>query len=299
MKILLAIDGSECSAQALETLRSRPWPTPLSITVLTALEFHPDLAVPEGLPIYSDSYETLLARTRSEAEQLVAEARARLVASLPAAEVTARVVAGPAAHAILSQLADNPADLVILGSHGRGVFARLMLGSVSNKVARHARCSVEVVKSATAEATGFRVLLPMDFSAPASRAVERVKALPWPTATEMRLVAAIPPLEFLSASEIGGHEVLFELEQAKAARRSTEAKLRELRDELAASGRVSVSCEVIDGDPREVIVNLATQWPASLSLLGSHGRTGLQHLLLGSVADAVLHAAPCSVHIVK
>lgn len=301
MKILLAVDAGESSAAAIEMVASRPWQAPTTVTIMTALEFHPELVAPEGMPVYSDSYETLLARIRAEADDLVADTRARLAAAMPGVELETRVVAGPPAHAILTQSEELGASLIVLGSHGRGALGRLMLGSVSNKVALQARCAVEVVKArAEVAPAGFKLLVPVDFSAPSEQALRRAMALPWPADTQVRLVCAIPPLEFLATSELGGHEVLFELEEAKAARRGAERQLGEQRAILAARfGDAQVTCAVVDGDPRDVIVDAARQWPATLILIGSHGRTGLKHLLLGSVANAVLHAAPCTVQIVK
>lgn len=60
-----------------------------------------------------------------------------------------------------------------------------------------------------------------------------------------------------------------------------------------------ISEEVIDGKPKEVIIERARSWPAELIVVGSHGRSGLDKFLLGSVSMSVLSAAPCSVLIAK
>jgi nucleotide-binding universal stress UspA family protein len=54
-----------------------------------------------------------------------------------------------------------------------------------------------------------------------------------------------------------------------------------------------------DTDPRHAIVDAAREWPADLIVMGSHGRRGLDRLLLGSVAESVVRHAPCSVDIVR
>jgi nucleotide-binding universal stress UspA family protein len=56
---------------------------------------------------------------------------------------------------------------------------------------------------------------------------------------------------------------------------------------------------VREGDPRTEIVDEATEWRADLIVVGSHGHTGLTRLLLGSVAQAVVAHAPCSVEVVR
>jgi nucleotide-binding universal stress UspA family protein len=301
MRILLAFDGSEHSEEALASIAARPWPTPLTVTILHALDLRAEFASQLGLPVNSEGYATLLSQTRAAATNRVADARARLSARLPQADIRTHVADGSPAATVVQVAADTDADLIVLGAHGYGAVARVLLGSVSNKVALQARCAVEIVKTtADASPPGFRLLLATDFSATAARALENVQTMPWPESTEVRLVTSMPPLQFLSAAEVGGHEALREIEMARAARRSVEDKLAKLREELGSKfGAACVTSEVLDGDPRNVLVDVAAQWRASLIVLGSHGRTGLKHLLLGSVAQGVLHAAPCSVRIVK
>jgi nucleotide-binding universal stress UspA family protein len=62
---------------------------------------------------------------------------------------------------------------------------------------------------------------------------------------------------------------------------------------------LSVDTAVRQGDPRTLIVDEAKEWDADLIVMGSHGRTGLTRLLLGSVAQAVVAHAPCSVEVVR
>jgi nucleotide-binding universal stress UspA family protein len=69
-------------------------------------------------------------------------------------------------------------------------------------------------------------------------------------------------------------------------------------DRLKRSG-LSIDTAVRQGDPRTVIVDEATEWRADLIVVGSHGHTGLTRLLLGSVAQAVVAHAPCSVEVAR
>ena len=61
----------------------------------------------------------------------------------------------------------------------------------------------------------------------------------------------------------------------------------------------NVTTAVVEGDPRTALIDGASQWHADLIMVGSHGRTGLNRLLMGSVSDAVASHAPCSVQIVR
>jgi nucleotide-binding universal stress UspA family protein len=69
-------------------------------------------------------------------------------------------------------------------------------------------------------------------------------------------------------------------------------------DRIGRSG-LTVETAVRQGDPRTVIVDEAAEWGANLIVMGSHGRTGLKRFLLGSVAQAVVGHAPCSVEVVR
>jgi nucleotide-binding universal stress UspA family protein len=74
-------------------------------------------------------------------------------------------------------------------------------------------------------------------------------------------------------------------------------------EKLAAELR-EAGCDVtIDlqphGDPKAAIVEAAASWPADLIVMGSHGRTGIDRFLLGSVSESVVHHAPCSVQVVR
>jgi nucleotide-binding universal stress UspA family protein len=60
-----------------------------------------------------------------------------------------------------------------------------------------------------------------------------------------------------------------------------------------------ISCAVLEGSPRETIVDEADRWGADLIVMGSRGLSALNRLLLGSVSNAVVHHAKCSVEIVR
>jgi nucleotide-binding universal stress UspA family protein len=88
--------------------------------------------------------------------------------------------------------------------------------------------------------------------------------------------------------------------------KATKQEMRKEVGELARSHaaklprkKLKVETAVRDGHPRTVIVDEAKKWRADLIVMGSHGRTGLSRLLLGSVAQYVVSHAPCSVEVVR
>jgi nucleotide-binding universal stress UspA family protein len=147
MKILLAIDDSDCSAAATKAVIAQFAPQHAEVHVLHADEW------PKGLPMSmsfaegspaANSILSLHELRRQEAASLVAGAAQQLRSAGFATSTSVRD--GDARQVILDCAAEWHADLVVLGSHGKKGFDRLVLGSVSDRVARHAPCSVEIVR---------------------------------------------------------------------------------------------------------------------------------------------------------
>ncbi len=84
----------------------------------------------------------------------------------------------------------------------------------------------------------------------------------------------------------------------EAETRRAEALVTKVADELR-SKNLKVTTTVEQGDPKSKIIDAASKWRADLIVVGSHGRTGLEHFLLGSVSEAVARHAGCSVEIVR
>jgi nucleotide-binding universal stress UspA family protein len=142
MKILIAIDESPHSKQVLEFVTRMRWPAGSRVIVISALQ--PTLAVATASPDLSVSLAQFVEEERRDVEELVSRAEGRLRESGFATE--ARVEVGDPREVLLSVAQRERADLIVVGSHGRTGFAKLMLGSVSSHLVTHAPCSVLVVK---------------------------------------------------------------------------------------------------------------------------------------------------------
>jgi len=151
MKILLAIDGSPCSDAAIEEVARRPWPEGSLIKVLTSYEL-PVPPTPEawGLPL--SYFEDMDVGLRKQSQNIVDAAlkvlKPRLGKNI---SIDAALVPGPPRTVILDEAETWGADLIVVGSHGKGAWQRFLLGSVSQGVVSHAKCSVEVVRCAAAK----------------------------------------------------------------------------------------------------------------------------------------------------
>ena len=146
MKILLAVDGSDCSEAAAEEVASRPWPEGSEIRILSVIEpFITPMAEAWALP--DDYWEEADKAARDHAGSTVDKALAALAARKhPGGSVTSEIARGNSRDAILSEAERWGADLIVVGSHGYSGIKKLWLGSVSQAVASHAKCSVEIVR---------------------------------------------------------------------------------------------------------------------------------------------------------
>jgi nucleotide-binding universal stress UspA family protein len=152
MKILLAVDGSACSDEAIEEVAQRPWPPGSEIELLSAFEL-PLPPSPEawaGPPTY---FEELDRAASEHARSLVTRGVTRLKSAIGSeANVKGKWVPGPPRSVILDEAESWGADLIVVGSHGYRAWERFLLGSVSQSVVSHAKCSVEIVRCRKREA---------------------------------------------------------------------------------------------------------------------------------------------------
>lgn len=140
-----------------------------------------------------------------------------------------------------------------------------------------------------------KIVIGVDESPHSWAAVQFVKRNPWPAGSSLRIVAASPPV-FLATGETAAPNAIVEIirQQEMAARELAERASSELR-----GCSLEVTSVMVPADPRSALIDEARQNHADLIVVGSHGRSGLSKLLLGSVAAHVVSHAPCSVLVVK
>jgi len=147
-KILLATDGSASSDRAAQSIADRPWGEGTEIEVLSVVELSLGTTQAWLEPPYVDTeqLEAQRAEAMQRAQNAVASAVQILSKTFPHVEESISVlVSGP--KAVITEQADQVgADLIVVGSHGHRGIERFMLGSVSEGVALHAHCSVEVIR---------------------------------------------------------------------------------------------------------------------------------------------------------
>ncbi|MDW7982499.1 MAG: universal stress protein [Thermomicrobium sp.] len=203
--------------------------------------------------------------------------------------VQARAVVrlGRAEEELVAEATRWPSPILVLASHGRGGLGRAVLGSVADRVLRSAGCPVLVLRVSSAPPEQIRqVVVPLDGSMHAERALAYALALVQRANASLTLVRVAETYRELLLEWRGrpvsaaAHDVLRQLE-AEAA-----AYLERVRAQLPAD--VPVRAEVLSGDPKRELVALVERTRPDLVVLTSHGRSGLQRWLLGSVTERLL-----------
>ncbi|HVJ09209.1 MAG TPA: universal stress protein [Acidisarcina sp.] len=140
MKILVAIDDSKSSEQIVPTMVSQFRVENAEVRVLHVLQPIAPLAPPEMAEGYAPELEDLKAPARKRVEQVAGELRSA------GFKAESAVVVGDVRDTILASATDWHADLIVVGSHGQRGIQTFLLGSVAEFVARHAKCSVEIIR---------------------------------------------------------------------------------------------------------------------------------------------------------
>lgn len=295
MRVLLATDGSPASEVALELVASVAWPRGTIIRLLMAIE--PVDAVLSGAWAPAVAYD--LDRQEVEliaaADAVLAHAARGLATS--GADIEQVVVRGRPATAIVDSAAELPADLIVLGSRGHGTISSMVLGSVSAEVADHAPCPVLVARSPRVT----RVVLGVDGSTYAQAAEEYLGK--WPIFSHAAIEAtsvAHTSLATSSGLALSGYAPSTDdfTEIGKQVVGDHQRLADEAAERLKRAG-LRASARVIEGDAASELIRVARDDQADLIVVGTHGRTGLSRLVLGSVARRVMVHAGCSVLVVR
>jgi nucleotide-binding universal stress UspA family protein len=303
MRILIAYDGSIYADAAFEELQRAGLPRQCEATVVAvAHRGWPEAKhdVPKG------EFDNPWAATLKEAEAMAEEARSRIQSKFPGWSVSAEALWGDPAKMLLKTIDVWNPELVVVGSHGRSVPAKLILGSVSTEVIHHAPCSVRVVRGRPKTDRSIQILLATDGSNSAEACVDAVARRSWPEGTQARVLAVmqtlvpvpttVPALEGHTFASEDAYRVIEEADERERARLNQ--TVERAAERLQKAGLVANSM-VIDGDPRHEINAEAERWHADCVFVGARGLGALDRLLLGSVSGAVVAHAHCAVEVIR
>lgn len=276
-KILCPVDFSPGSDAAMRT------------AVRIANEHGAELVLAHALhlvPASANISERLVREVEKDAEHALEVARTS-IAALATNKVSSRFLSGvPWSSVVALVERDLDIDLIVLGTQGRTGISRFLLGSVSEKIIRHAPCSVLVVRPGSQPTPFAHVTCPIDFSIDTEQATVLASALVAPAGAITLLHVTEIPVSYVGEHPLS--DLAHEIEDN--AKRLLEYAAVELRLQVA----VPVVTKLVDGRfPGARLLDLIESDPSiDLVILGSHGRTGIRRALLGSVAEKIVrHAA--------
>jgi nucleotide-binding universal stress UspA family protein len=288
-EILAAIDFSDSSQDALRLAARLARGAGADLTLVHVRE----------RPLASDLRRE---PRREEVEREVAELRSELARWQSLAErlagrrVEALVATGSPVEEICRTASEGPFDAIVTGWRGRGALGRLVLGSVAARVVREAPCSVVVAPRGTPTddpAPPARILCAVDFSGPSRVALREAADLARTLGSELELVHAFaPPLMFVP-------DAAMPLPRDVAAPVKLCHEMAAWEAEATQRARRAVSGTLVPGDPMVEILRHAEERGCDLLVVGTHGRTGVRRLLVGSVAESVIRAAAVPVLVVR
>lgn len=290
-RILCPIDFSDFSQRAVDHAVAIARWYESTVTLLHVRALVPIApAVPEMLPA--------MALTAEDRDELLA-ALGRYVPAEAGVTIEREVVEGHAATEIVALARALPSDLVILGTHGRSGFERLLLGSVTERVLRKAPCPVLSVPRQTGPATPVgplfkRILCAVDFSDCSMRALDYAVSM------AQEADACLTVLHVFDLEGAMSDRWRDQL-TPPSLRKELETLENERRDRLARTIPASVGtfCDVetvmTSGTAYREILRTAGEKHSELIVMGVHGRNAADMLFFGSTTNHVVRQAPCPV----
>ncbi len=268
-KLLLASDRSEFSEGAIREAINLAKTCGSKLYIMSVAE-EPDIRE------FAENYPLVAAQelervTRAHLESL----KERAEKEGAACEIIER--RGPKTHEyIIDEAAKNEAEMIIMGRHGRTGITRILMGSVTARVIGDAPCKVLVVPR-SARISFEKILISTDGSIFSEFAIREAISI---------------------AKNIGSSLIALSVYKRDENSKAAEASVGMVKDVAEREG-IKVEALTLKGEPYEVIVNTAEEKDAGFIVVGSHGRTGIERLLMGSVAERVIGYAGCPILVVR
>ncbi|MBV0924479.1 universal stress protein [Halomicroarcula limicola] len=210
--------------------------------------------------------------------------------------VQSSVVTGQPSTAILDYVADRDVDLVAMGTHGRRGLSRYLVGSVAERVVRQSPVPVLTVRASERSAVeeGYdQILVPTDGSDYAAAAVAHALAIAERAGARVHAVSVVNLGDIATGADVGVPPEFVE---------QFETLAEEAVVSVATAARergLDVETSVSSGVPARELLDYVEENPIDLVVMGTHGRTGWDRLLLGSTAERLVRRSPTPVLTVR
>jgi nucleotide-binding universal stress UspA family protein len=265
-RLLLATDGSKMSEGAIKEAVNLAKTCSSKLFVVSVVEINPEFEA------YAPG---ILEKMEKETRQHLDSIRSQASKEGVNCETIAHEGDEPFQY-IIDEAAKNKVEMILMGRHGRTGLKRLLMGSVTARVIGLASCKVMVVP----EGTGFtckKILIATDGSKYSEAASREAISIAKRCGSDLIVLSVATKEKNLPAAKKSVDKV---------------SKMAEKED-------IKVDTLTPRGTPYEVIVKTAEKKNADVIVVGSHGRTGLERLLMGSVTERVIGHAKCAVLVVK
>ena len=290
-RVLIPLDGSELAERAVPHLLRFITSERTELLLMTALSS-------SVFPLLSDKMRSLTSERIVLSDESEASEQIQMIAQQLVQRgfrVESQFLPGAAAECILHLSEKANVDLIAMSTHGRTGIELALLGSVADKVVRNARSPVFIVPSKAMTKTALlpqAILLPLDGTALAETALPVARQFAKDTGAVIHLIRVI---EFQdSEDELVADETAIDLNEAKGQPvvRQAACYLERIQLQLQLAGVVS-RCHTVEGDPAEAIIRMARTEDADLITMSTHGRSGVERIVHGSVVSQVISKAMC------
>ncbi|GIX00618.1 MAG: universal stress protein [Pirellulaceae bacterium] len=288
MKVLIATDGSASAEEGAWFLAHLPHREHLDLSVISVV---PDYGVHGSLEVVE------WMRAAVEAEKAKAEEAVQRIAQMfegADADVETCVLEGHVPHVLLEEAAKREVDLIVMGARGHSALERVFLGSVSDTVATHAKCSVLVVRPTglrTRDHEKLHLCVAYDDSQASRWAVEQLKQFEWRQNTICDIVSVLQlPMAYT--------DVPFDFDLNEM-RETLKERLAAIADELRPMV-AEVHTHVVDAvHVGNALTQFAMDRKVDVVVMGDTGKNALERFMMGSASRYVLRHAHASVWIAR
>lgn len=294
-KILFPTDFSRCADQAL------------AHAVFLAEKYEAELHVLHVVTIFKDQSDIVsneIADTEKTIRNLeeIAEKQLNKVVDSKGSDdmtlITTTKRSISAAPAIMEYSTENNIDLIVMGTHGRRGFGHLLLGSTAEEVVRLSECPVFTIKELKEAKPVMHlnnILIPVDFSDHSKIALSHASEIAQSYKAQLQILHIIEETMH-PAFSLSGKSSIFDLIPGieDDCRKRTEKMVNE-----TVPSQVKYDVHIKGGSAASDIIRFAKESSTDLIVIATHGLTGLEHMLLGSVTEKVVRMAHCPVFTVK
>ena len=298
-KVLVPLDGSKAAENVLPLARCFARSLQIPVELLSVVD------IAEMARHIAADHAPMIRTMVDDAHRRLNEYLKTIAKHFPAGEVQCKVQKGNAAEAIIESAAADKQTLIAMATHGRSGLDRWLLGSVAEKVLRGASNPTLVVRSKEEKspswemATLKRVIVPLDGSELSERILPHVEELVKPLGLDVVLMGVYGGPLAAGSSGDGFYSTGQKDAFIAGLRAETVTYLAIKAEELKWQGLKKLSFEAKEGLAADEIIAMARETPGTLIAMCTHGRSGVQRWMLGSVTETVVRHSDDPVLIVR